>query len=160
MEVAPSLLEEAPPGHAHVHRGTRDGHHDSVQSRDVPNPARVALETDVAGAPEAPAAEARRAAAPHAAKKPAAEYLDREVALLDEARRALARSDFATVLTLSSRYLAAYPSGRLEPEARYLKMRALRELGELSNAKNEARLLLELNPEGPHAAAARDITGQ
>lgn len=87
------------------------------------------------------------------------EHLKREVALLDEARRALSDGRFQTALMLSTRYLQAYPSGRLEQEARYLKMRAQRELGDAEAARREAERLLELNPLGPHAEAARDVAG-
>lgn len=88
------------------------------------------------------------------------EHLRREVALLDAARRAHSDGRFRTALMLSARYLEAYPSGRLEQEARYLKLRAQRELGDAAGARLEAERLLELNPDGPHAAVAREVVEQ
>ena len=88
------------------------------------------------------------------------ERLEREVALLDEARNALSQERYADVRRISDRYLAAYPGGTLEQEARYMKMQAARHLGDRARAQSEARALLELNPNGPHAKAARELYPQ
>jgi tetratricopeptide (TPR) repeat protein len=85
------------------------------------------------------------------------EQLALEVALLDDGRLALARGEFARTANLAERYLATYPSGRLEQEARYLRMQAERALGNQRDAERDARRLLELNPNGPHARAARKV---
>jgi TolA-binding protein len=85
------------------------------------------------------------------------EQLAREVAILDAARLALGRSDYDAAARLSASYLTQYPSGRLEPEARYMKMQAEVHGGRLDRARHEARRLLELDPEGPHAEAARGV---
>jgi hypothetical protein len=88
------------------------------------------------------------------------ERLEREVALLDEARNALSQERYADVRRISDRYLADYPGGTLEQEARYMKMQAARHLGDRTRARSEARALLELNPNGPHAKAARELYPQ
>lgn len=85
------------------------------------------------------------------------EQLEREVALLDEARSALGQERYADVRRISERYLRDYPSGRLEQEARYLRMQAAHSEGDRARAEAEARALLELNPNGPHAKAAREV---
>jgi hypothetical protein len=85
------------------------------------------------------------------------ERLAIEVALLDRARLALARGDFDRVASLSAQYLVSYPHGRLEQEARYLEMEAERARGHRREAEREAERLLDLNPSGPHARAAREV---
>ena len=85
------------------------------------------------------------------------EHLDQEVALLDRAWGALGRGQFDETRGISERYLVAYPHGRLEQEARYLKMQAARRLGHGAEAQAEAARLLELNPSGPHAKAAHEV---
>lgn len=85
------------------------------------------------------------------------EQLEREVALLDLARSALNQGRYGDVRRISESYLAEYPNGRLEQEARYLRMQAARSQGDGERAEAEARALLELNPNGPHAKAAREV---
>jgi len=85
------------------------------------------------------------------------EQLEHEVALLDRARRALNQGLYADVDRITERYLAEYPRGKLEQEARYLKMQAARLQGDRERATAEANVLLQLNPTGPHAKAARQV---
>ena len=79
------------------------------------------------------------------------------MALLDRASQALNNHEFERALALADQYLTRFASGRLEPEARYLKMQAQRGMGDRSGAADEARRLLQVSPEGPHARAAREI---
>ncbi len=85
------------------------------------------------------------------------ERIEQELALLDHARRALNQGRYADVDGITARYLADYPRGRLEQEARYLNMQAARHRGDSARAEAEAKALLELNPNGPHAKAAREV---
>lgn len=136
-------------------------------------PTRVAARTEppapaqsVAAFPDAVPPETMPSPAPVSARVPEAarqrtpaqgERLEQEVALLDRARWALNQGRFAEVDGITKRYLADYPRGRLEQEARYLKMEAARQRGDRARAEAEANALLELNPNGPHAKAAREI---
>lgn len=85
------------------------------------------------------------------------ERLEHELDLLDRARRALNQGRYAEVDRIAERYLADYPRGTLEQEARYLRMQAARQRGDRARAEAEANALLELNPNGPHAKAAREV---
>lgn len=120
-----------------------------------------ASEESVAAFPEvAPPSQAVVAARPPKAQPPVElrrEQLEGEVALLDQARRALNQGRYGDVRRLSERYLTEYPGGRLEQEARYLRMQAARQQGDVARAQSEARALLALNPQGPHAKAAREV---
>ena len=81
----------------------------------------------------------------------------RDGAWPNQARSALGQKRYADVRRISDQYLAEYPGGTLEQEARYMKMQAARHLGDFARARSEARALLELNPNGPHAKAAREL---
>lgn len=131
-----------------------------VPSPGLPAPV-PAGEENVASFPEvAPPPRAAAAARPLKAQAPVEQrsaQLEGEVALLDQARRALNQGRYGDVRRLCERYLTEYPSGKLEQEARYLKMQAARRQGDVARAQSEARALLELNPQGPHAKAAREV---
>lgn len=94
---------------------------------------------------------------PVAAQAPPREQLEQEVALLDRASHALNNHEFEQAAALADQYLTQFVSGRLEPEARYLKMQAQRGMGDRSGASDEARRLLQVSPNGPHARAAREM---
>jgi hypothetical protein len=85
------------------------------------------------------------------------ERLAAEVALLDRARQALVSGNTELTRRLAGEYLARYPGGRLEQEARLLKMNAASEAGESVAARREAEQLLERHPDSPHARAAREV---
>jgi hypothetical protein len=80
-----------------------------------------------------------------------------EVRLLDEARRALGEGRSAAALAAVERYEREAPTHRLAPEAAYLQMEANRALGDRAAAVRSAQVLLNLYPDGPHAARARRI---
>jgi hypothetical protein len=94
---------------------------------------------------------------PAAAPQPPREQLEQEVALLDRAAQALNVHEFEQALALTDQYLTQFVSGRLEPEARYLKMQAQRGMGDRSGASDEARRLLQVSPDSPHARTAREL---
>ena len=61
--------------------------------------------------------------------------LDREVALLDEARSAVLASNYSRTIRLVERYQLEFPSGTLGPEAIVLYVRALLGLGRRAEAE-------------------------
>lgn len=97
---------------------------------------------------------------PVAAQAPPREQLEQEVALLDRASHALNNHEFEQAAALADQYLTQFVSGRLEPEARYLKMQAQRGMGDRAGASDEAGRLLQVSPNGPHARAAREMQSE
>lgn len=65
-----------------------------------------------------------------------------ELSFLDAARSALKSQQPRTVLALVREYEQKYPNGHLAPEARYLKMEALWQLGERSAARTAAEQII------------------
>jgi TolA-binding protein len=154
IEVAPRVLsEDAVESVAEPTRATRDANalrersasHSATNAEQAPSEQHAIEQSDT-----------QAVMAPTNNPSPQ-EQLALEVALLDDGRLALARGEFARTANLAERYLATYPSGRLEQEARYLRMQAERALGNQRDAERDARRLLELNPNGPHARAARKV---
>jgi len=93
--------------------------------------------------------------------EPVASDVDRaiavEIALIDEARRALRAGDPASALETLNRHRSEVERPRLEPEAQYLRMEAFAAAGNGAAAQRAASALLERYPKGPHAARARAI---
>ncbi len=152
VEVAPRVLS----------RGTVDTvsapapRVQTAGSREAEPQGAAATHAERVAPPEGPTAKnGTQAKSPTASSPSHEERLAQEVMLLDQGRLALARGNFARALEVTEQYLSAYPGGRLEQEARYLRMQAERALGNEREAEREARRLLELNPNGPHARAAR-----
>jgi TolA-binding protein len=80
-----------------------------------------------------------------------------EIALIDEARRALQAGRAAAALEALRRHRVEVKRQRLAPEAVYLEMEALFASGNASAAQAAARKLLATYPKGPHAARAQSI---
>jgi hypothetical protein len=80
-----------------------------------------------------------------------------EIALIDEARRALQAGRAADALEALRRHRTEVKRQRLAPEAQYLEMEALFASGNASAARATARRLLATYPKGPHAARAQSI---
>lgn len=118
-----------------------------VAQLDVPPPEPVA--------PVAPTALV--VAALPAAKPRAEESLASQLALLAEARHALARSDLAAASKALARYRKAHPSGPLQAEADLLRVELLVARGERSAAMSLAQRLLDDAPSGPHARRLRSL---
>ena len=83
-----------------------------------------------------------------------------EIALIDEARRALQAGRATATLEALRRHRAEVKRQRLAPEARYLEMEALFVAGNRSAAQAAARALLATYSKGPHAERARAILGE
>jgi hypothetical protein len=91
-----------------------------------------------------------------AAQDPSSTLLE-EVASLDAARRALARGNAASAVSLLVAHEARFPSGTLTPEARVLRIRALLAAGRRAEAERLASQFLAANPGSPHAARIRSL---
>jgi hypothetical protein len=83
--------------------------------------------------------------------------LDREVALLDAARRALSAGDAHRALSLLAAQQRQFPRGALGPEARLTRVKALLMLGDRAGAEAETRRLERARPGGAHASRARQL---
>lgn len=83
--------------------------------------------------------------------------LSAELALLQEARRALVAHEPARVLAVLQRYSGSPRSGLLDSEADVLRVEALVQAGRRPEAAALAASALAAAPEGPHAARFRQI---
>ena len=109
------------------------------------------LEAPALPLPEAKAAEP---------KPTDASSLEREMQLLDTARRALARGAAGDALTTLERYASDFERGSLRPEARVLQVRALLQAGERDRANALGRRIIAAEPQGRHAEAVRALLGR
>jgi hypothetical protein len=80
-----------------------------------------------------------------------------EVEAVDRAREAVARGDSARALAALEAYERGFAEQRLRPEALYLRMEALLRRGDAAGARSAARAVLAADPQGPHAARAREV---
>jgi hypothetical protein len=78
-----------------------------------------------------------RSAAPGASHRPGRAAIE-ELRLLDRARQADARADYAGVLGIAAEHERRYPSGRLAEEREVLRVRALVGLGRSGEARQTA----------------------
>jgi hypothetical protein len=85
--------------------------------------------------------------------------LAEQVALMDEARRALARGDAASALSISDRYEQKFPGGSLVQEATLLRIEALAQQGDRAAAAAVARRFLAAHPDSPHSKRIRSLLG-
>ncbi|MBX3205725.1 MAG: hypothetical protein KF764_11700 [Labilithrix sp.] len=88
--------------------------------------------------------------------------LAREVALVEEARAALARGDATAALGALDAHDREFPSGTLSPEARVLRIEALVRAGGEAQRREAHRLgdaFLAAHPSGPHARRVRAVLG-
>ncbi|HVU03804.1 MAG TPA: hypothetical protein VHE30_18725 [Polyangiaceae bacterium] len=90
---------------------------------------------------------------------PAASNVVAEVASLDRARAALAAGDARTALARLSEHARRFPGGALEPEAVVLRVRALRETGDVTGATALAKSFLAAHPDSSQAARLRALVG-
>ena len=110
--------------------------------------------------PEAvsPEPEPTSSAAPAASAPPVANLtLAEEVAILDEARRALAQGRGAEAIAVLDRYAREVPRGRLGHEAAFVRMQALVQTGNQAAADQLADQFLQANPGSPLAPRVRAL---
>lgn len=121
-----------------------------MPSEMAPQPALPAPSRAPSTARESQTSDAAAAGAPLAA----------EVALIDEARGALAVGRFDAALSLISRYEREFPEARLLPEALFLRLEACERSGRTLEARRAAEQLLRGFPKSPHATRARKLLGE
>ena len=85
--------------------------------------------------------------------------LEREVALLDHARAALAAGQPAQALRELDAYRQQTPRGMLAAESVVLRVKALLAMGQRSAAEREANPLLMSAPQSRHAGRLRELLG-
>ena len=78
-----------------------------------------------------------------------------EVALLDEARSALAGGDTTSTLRILDAHDRTFPNGVLAPEASVLRIDALVDSGDETSARAEANRFLAAHPNGPQSRHVR-----
>ncbi len=108
----------------------------------------------------APATEATQA--PSVASfepPPAADSLEREIELLDQARGAVRRNAPDAALAKLDQFAREFPRGRLASEAFVVRLEALVRAGRAAEARAIAGAHLARNPSSPHAARIRRIVG-
>jgi outer membrane protein assembly factor BamD (BamD/ComL family) len=88
------------------------------------------------------------------------ERLNEEVALVDQARGALARGDARAAISALDDYDARFSARRFVPEALYLRMESLLRLNQSAAARAVASRLATGYPSSPHAARARQVLEQ
>lgn len=85
------------------------------------------------------------------------EHLADEVRIIDEATRALNGGAATRALTLLDAYDRSYPERRFAPEALYLRMESLTQLGRGGEARSIAKRLVNAYPTSPQASRARAL---
>jgi hypothetical protein len=88
-----------------------------------------------------------------------AERLAEEVAMVDQARGALARGDARTALAALDEYDAHFATRRFVPEALYLRMESLLRVGSADAARGVAQRIVTSFPKSPHVGRARQVLG-
>jgi len=130
--------------------------HAQLEAHAEPEPAaQVAAAPRPVASPVAPAPQPLSVAAE---VDPAAQ-LAAELALLDNARQALAAGSATRALRSLNDYDLRFEHPNLAPEALYLRLEALTLQGDKAGTEAVARRLLGSYPRGPHAARARSVLG-
>jgi hypothetical protein len=83
--------------------------------------------------------------------------LQSERATIERAQALVRRGDSAAALRTLAEYSRRYPQPQLAPEATLVRIEALRELGQLSDAQRLGRQYLESQPDGPYAPRVRTL---
>lgn len=115
-------------------------------------------------APKTPAAAASSAPSPEAstpaplATKPSA--LQAELAIVRQARQALAKNQAAKALSLLQDNQERFANGALVPEREALLIIALHRSGKVQQAKSKARRFLTEHPESPMTNRVRQVLGK
>jgi TolA-binding protein len=119
-----------------------------------------------APAPEAPAVEEAApeppAAAPERAKSAPAEAdsLTGELALLEEARRALSAKNYGLALKTLDTYSRSFPRRKMGSEATVLRIETLAAKGDDAQAREIGKAFLRSSPRSPYAKRVRSLIGE
>ncbi len=126
----------------------------------VSNPAAALPSTHASSASSASSSSSSPSASSAPTKADTSSSLAAEVAILDQARRALAAGDNGRVLQDLNGYETRFSDARMLPEVLYLRLEAFTRQGDLASASSTARQILERYPSSPHAARARAVLGE
>jgi TolA-binding protein len=88
---------------------------------------------------------------------PAADELQLELVLIQQARQALLAGDSSGALQALSHYHRRISKPKLEQEALFLELKAQENQGSREQARDLARRLVERFPQSPHVTAAQRI---
>jgi hypothetical protein len=155
---APASITGGPREHAKAQAAASSFGTDAVSA---PAPTRPATEE----APPSAVGSASRTYAPRPSRSGQVRQADpdtlaREVALLREARLALARGDARAALGAIDRRDREFPRGALGPEATLLRVESLVRAGDRAGAEAVASSFLRYQPRGPHADRMRALLGE
>jgi TolA-binding protein len=96
-------------------------------------------------------------------RRPAArtvpDTLSGELALLDQARHALARGDYPAALATLDDYTRRFPKRHLSSEATVLRIETLVKSGDLTQAAQLGKSFLARHPNGPYAKRVSSLIG-
>jgi TolA-binding protein len=114
----------------------------------------------VAPAPATPATVETAEAPPRRpAASSASDTLSDELAILDQARRALAQRDYAGALAKLDDYARRFPKRHLSSEATVLRIETLVKSGDHGEASRLGRAFLARHPNGPYAKRVSSLIG-
>jgi hypothetical protein len=152
-----ALVAGAVGARAHFHMGSRTA---APSLARVPATGALAAGQSVHSSAGAESQAAATEAAPElplpgAVGSPGADSVDREVALLDNARARESAADPAGALRVLDDYRRAFPAGALVEEAEVLRIEALRARGDASQTAQRASAFLARWPQSVHAPAVR-----
>jgi hypothetical protein len=103
-------------------------------------------------------ASARPSARPSASAS-TTDTLAEELLLIEKARGGLDANPTVALASIDE-HARRFPRGQLAPEREYLRLRALRRMGRVDEAKTRARAYLTSFPSSPHAAAVRQMLSE
>jgi hypothetical protein len=89
----------------------------------------------------------------------AVDTLSEELAVLDQARRALAKRDYAGALASLDDYTRRFPKRRLSSEATVLRIETLVKSGDVPQATRIGKDFLASQPNGPYAKRVASLIG-
>ena len=152
---------------AYVHHASLSGA--STESADTrSSPASTTQAKPVAAAPASPeptttielgpnATPAAKAKAPSSARS---STLDDEVAMIDQARRAIANGDASAALQVVGSYDSKYPGGALSQESTEIRIEALLAQGNRGAAERLAAKFFASHPSSPYVHRIRALLGE
>ena len=129
----------------------------SLSPRVVSPPAATALPSSAP--PSAPPPVVRAVAPSITPSASAGSTSTAELALLDQARGAIADGDPARGLSILEGYRTRFPHGVMAPEATMLRIEALVNAGDRAAAKRAGDAFLQANPTSPYGARIRSLLG-
>lgn len=126
-------------------------------ARPAPAPAPKVLAPPTA--PEATLVQPAEPAVRRAPASGAADTLSEELAVLDQARRALAQRDYASALGQLDEYSRRFPKRHLGSEATVLRIETLVKSGDTAQAARLGKDFLARHPNGPYAKRVSSLIG-